>query len=94
MKDYAGTPFQFKIQDKAYMLHAVGITDLVKLATFGDSLKDDPEKAVASMHGLIQMKSDKRTADAVMSLPTRKILELIQDWTGISLGESETSGDE
>lgn len=94
MKNYAGTPFQFQIGDKTFVLQEVGFSDVEKVSSFGEGLAKDPEKAVAAIHDLIQSKSDKRTADAVLSIPPRKILELIKDWTGISAGESETSGDE
>lgn len=94
MKNYAGTPFQFQIGEKSFVLQEVGFSDVEKVAGFGEELAKDPEKAIAAIHDLIQSKSDKRTADAVLSIPPRKILELIKDWTGISTGESETSGDE
>lgn len=94
MKNYAGTPFQFQIGEKSFVLQEVGFSDVEKVSNFGADLAKDPEKAVAAIHDLIQSKSDKRTADAVMSIPPRMILELIKDWTGLSSGESETSGDE
>ncbi len=94
MKNYAGTPFQFQIGEKSFVLQEVGFSDVEKVAGFGEELAKDPEKAIAAIHDLIQSKSDKRTADAVLSIPPRKILELVKDWTGISTGESETSGDE
>lgn len=94
MKNYAGTPFQFQIGEKSFMLQEVGFADIEKVSTFGEDLAKDPQKAVAAIQDLIQSKSDKRTADAVMSIPPRKILELVKDWTGLSAGESETSGDE
>lgn len=94
MKNYAGTPFQFQIGDKSFVLQEVGFSDIEKVSSFGEDLLTDPEKAVAAIHDLIQSKSEKRTADAVMGIPPRKILELIKDWTGLSSGESETSGDE
>lgn len=94
MKNYAGTPFQFQIGEKSFVLQEVGFSDVEKVAGFGEELQKDTAKAIAAIHELIQSKSDKRTADAVLSIPPRKILELIKDWTGLSTGESETSGDE
>lgn len=94
MKNYAGTPFQFQIGDKSFVLQEVGFSDVEKVAGFGEELQKDTTAAIAAIHELIQSKSDKRTADAVLSIPPRKILELIKDWTGLSTGESETSGDE
>lgn len=93
MKNYAGTPFQFQIGEKSFVLQEVGFSDIEKVSSFGEELRADPEKAVAAIHDLIASKSDKRTADAVLSIPPRKILELIKDWTGLTTGESETSGD-
>ena len=93
MKNYAGTPFQFQIGDNSFVLQEIGFSDIEKVSLFGADLVKDTEATVAAIRDLIQSKSDKRTADAVMSIPPRMILELIRDWAGISVGESETSGD-
>lgn len=94
MKDYAGTPFQFKLGDKAYVLQQIGFSDVEKVVGLGDLLKSDPVKGVAAIRDLIASKSNAKTADAVMAVPPEKILELIKDWSGLTPGESETSGDE
>lgn len=93
MKDYAGTPFQFQIGGSAHVMAELGFSDAARVANIGAELQQDPEKAVAAIHELVQGKSNKRTADAVMSLPPRKVLELLKDWAGLTPGESETSGD-
>ena len=92
-KDYAGTPFQFKIGPKAFVMQELGFADAARVTGIGVELQNDPDKAVAAIHDLVQAKSDKRTADAVMGLPPRKVLELLRDWAGLTPGESETSGD-
>ncbi|WP_144834106.1 hypothetical protein [Microbacterium sp. BH-3-3-3] len=94
MKNYAGDPFQFQIGDKTYMIQEVGFADVERASRLQDLLKEDVEKGVEGIRDLIHAKSDKRTADAVMSLPPRKVIELIRDWVGITPGESQTSGDE
>lgn len=94
MKNYASDPFQFQIGAKTFVLQEVGFADIEKATSIGDILKADTVKGVDAIRELVQGKSDKRTADAVMSLPPRKVLELIQDWIGITPGESQTSGDE
>lgn len=94
MKDYAGTPFQFKIAGKPHVLQLLGFGDIERVVGFGDLLKEDPEKGVAAIRDLVQSKSNAKTADAVMGIPPKMILELIRDWSGITPGESETSGDE
>lgn len=93
MKNYAGNPFQFQIGDKSFVMQEIGFADIEKVSGFGDDLAKDPQAAVAAIHDLIQSKSDKRTADAVMNIPPRMILQLIRDWAGLSVGESKTSGD-
>lgn len=93
MKDYAGTPFQFQIAGKPYMLNQLGFADIEKVVGFGELLQDDPEKGVAAIRDLIRSKSNAKTADAVMAIPPKMILELIKDWSGLTPGESETSGD-
>ncbi len=93
MKNYAGTPFQFQIGDSAYTMQELGFSDAARVVGIGDELKADPEKAVAAIHDLVKAKSDTRTADAVMGLPPRKVLELLRDWAGLTPGESKTSGD-
>lgn len=94
MKNYASDPFQFQIGTKTYVLQELGFADIEKASNLGDVLQEDTVKGVAAIQDLIQGKSDKRTADAVMSLPPRKVLELIKDWIGLTPGESQTSGDE
>lgn len=94
MKNYASEPFQFQIGTKTFVLQELGFGDIEKATGIGDILKADTMKGVDAIHDLLQGKSDKRTADAVMTLPPRKVLELIQDWIGITPGESQTSGDE
>lgn len=94
MKDYAPAPFQFKIVGKAYTMQAAGFADIKSIVGIGESLSKDPEAAVQVIEDLVRGKSDKRTAEAVMSLPPRSVIELLRDWTGISRGESKASGDE
>lgn len=95
MKNYGGEPFQFKIGDSAYVLQELGMEDLRKATAIGDLISTDVQKGVDAIRELIEAKSDKRTADAVMTkMPPRKVLELIKDWTGMQPGESLSSGDE
>lgn len=95
MKDYAGEPFQFKVAGKPYVMQAIGFADIEKVVGLGETLKSDPQKGVDAIRGLILAKSNAKTADAVMAgLGPKQILELIKDWSGLTPGESETSGDE
>lgn len=93
MKDYAGEPFQFKIADKLYLMQQMGFSDVEKVVGLGGLLEGDPEKAVAAIRDLVAAKSNAKTADAIMGLPPKQILELIKDWSGLTMGESVTSGD-
>lgn len=95
MKDYAGAPFQFKIAGKPYVMQAIGFSDVEKVVGIGEMVGNDPQKAIKAIRGLIVSKSNAKTADAVMAgLGPKQILELIKDWSGLTPGESETSGDE
>lgn len=94
MKDYAGTPFQFQIAKKPYVLQPIGFGDIEKVTGFGEVLKNDPAKGIREIRALLASKSNTKTADAIMSgLGPREIFEMIQDWAGLTPGESQTSGD-
>lgn len=93
MKDYAGEPFQFKIAGKPFVLQQLGFADIEKVMGLGDLLTNDPKKGITAVRELLQAKSNVKTADAVMGLAPRQILALIKDWSGLTVGESETSGD-
>ncbi len=93
MKDYAGAPFQFKIAGKPYVLQQLGFADVEKVMGLGDLLSSDHRKGIEAVRALLLAKPNAKTADAVMGLAPRQILELIKDWSGLTPGESETSGD-
>lgn len=93
MKNYASEPYQFQIADKTFVIQELGFSDIEKAQKIGDLLSQDVQKGVDAIQELIRGKADKRTADAVMGLPPRKILEFIKDWVGLTPGESSTSGD-
>ena len=94
MKNYSVVPFQFQINDSPFTLQPISLGDLEKVTNLGDILSSDPAKGVAAIRELVQGKSNARTADAVLSLPPKNVLDLIKDWAGITPGESSTSGDE
>lgn len=93
MKNYASEPYQFQIADKTFVIQELGFSDIEKAQKIGDLLSQDVQKGVDAIQELIRGKADQRTADAVMGLPPRKILEFIKDWVGLTPGESSTSGD-